>query len=78
MDKNRTTLPLENNVASKHTKKNMELLKLETSKWLCEDVRYHIVGGAIEEADMALRDSLTDKTEVDIDVFCSTMESGIL
>ena len=43
-----TILPLENDAASKNIKKLAELLELETSKWFCEGVRYHIIRRTVE------------------------------
>ena len=57
---------------------NAELLELETGKGFCECVSDHVVSGTIEESDVLLRNGLSNKVKVDVNMFSATMKGGIL
>ena len=66
------------NAASEDSEKLAEFLEFETGERLGKGVRNHVVSRAIDERDVTLRDSLTNKMEVDINMFCATVKGGIL
>jgi len=65
------------NAASENPKKLAELLEFDSGERFSESVRNHIVGRAVEQGYMALRYRLTNKMEVDINVFRATVKCGI-
>ena len=73
-----TTLPLKKNAASRNPKKTVELLEFYVSKRFGECVRYHVFSRTVEQGDVTMRNSLTNKMEMDVDVFSATMECGVL
>jgi len=72
------TLPLKMDMGSEDPKEAVELLKLETGEWLCENVHDHIVSRTIMQCDMTMGDSLTDEMKLNINMFGAATECGIL
>ena len=66
------------NAASEDSEKLAEFLEFETGERFGKGVRNHVVSRAIDERDVTLRDNLTNKMEVDINMFCATVKGGIL
>ena len=73
-----STLPLEDDKVSVDSKKTVELLELETGKGFCECVSDHVVSGTIEESDVLLRNGLSNKVKVNVNMFSATVKGGIL
>ncbi|KAG6899580.1 hypothetical protein C0995_005639 [Termitomyces sp. Mi166 len=61
-----------------NTKKFMELFKLDTGKELGEDIHDHIKSGNVVELDMTRENCLTNKMEMNVDVFGASMEHSVL
>ena len=55
-----------------------EFLKFDTSEWFCESICYHVVGRAVDNGNMALRDCLTNGMKMNVDMFGASVKSGIL
>ena len=73
-----STLPLEKNMASKNSEKLAEFLEFDTSEQFGECIRYHIIGRTVDNRNMTLRDCLTDKMEVDINMLGASVEGRVL
>ena len=54
-----------------------EFLKLDVPNRLCEYVGYHVISGTVLKIDMTVGNSLVDKMEVYVNVFCMTMEGSV-
>ena len=63
---------------SDHIENLMKHLKLDMAEWLGKYVSHHFVSRDIFDSDMVKVGCLTDKVEVDINVFCPCMELGVL
>ena len=73
-----STLPLEKNVASKNSEKLVEFLEFDMSEWFGECIHYHIISRTVDNRNMTLRDCLTDKMEVDINMLGASVEGRVL
>ena len=65
-------------MASRNSKKTAESLEFYAGKRFGECVRNHVFSRAVEQGDVTMRNSLTNKMEMDVDVFGATVECGVL
>jgi len=55
-----------------------EFLKLDARKGFGEDIGSHAIGWDIDQVDVARGDGLTNEMEMNVNVFGTAMESGVL
>jgi hypothetical protein len=73
-----STLPLDDNSISVNTKKWTKTRELVKGKWLGENVCDHVHGRYVIQRNLILRNSLTNEMKVDVDMFGSSVECGVL